>query len=35
MRVMTHLLREVVSHIQYADDTILLIKGDDQSVMHM
>jgi hypothetical protein len=28
--VMTHLLSEGITHIQYVDDTILMIEGDDR-----
>jgi hypothetical protein len=30
--VMTHLIPEGITHIQYADDTILMIKGDDELI---
>jgi hypothetical protein len=33
--VMTHLLEEGITHIQYADDTILMIEGDDLSITNM
>jgi hypothetical protein len=29
------LIPEGISHIQYADDTILMVEGDDSSVTHM
>jgi hypothetical protein len=32
---MTHLIPEGVTHIQYADDTILMIEGDVNSVVNM
>jgi hypothetical protein len=28
--IMTHLLLEGITYIQYADDTILMIEGDDR-----
>jgi hypothetical protein len=34
-RVMSHLVHEGISHIQYADDTILMVEGDDNSIAHM
>jgi hypothetical protein len=33
--VMSHLIPEGISHIQYADDTILMVEGDDKSITHM
>jgi hypothetical protein len=33
--VMTHLIPEGITHIQYADDTILMIEGDDSSIINM
>jgi hypothetical protein len=33
--VMTHLIPEGITHIQYVDDTILMIKGDDESITQM
>jgi hypothetical protein len=33
--VLTHLLHEGVTHIQYADDTILMVEGDDKSILNM
>jgi hypothetical protein len=33
--VLTHLIPEGITHIQYADDTILMIEGDDASVVNM
>jgi hypothetical protein len=33
--VLTHLIPEGITHIQYADDTILMIEGDDRSILHM
>jgi hypothetical protein len=33
--VMTHLLPEGITHIQYADDTIIMIEGDDASVINI
>jgi hypothetical protein len=33
--VMTHLIEEGIAHIQYADDTILMIQSDDMSVSNM
>jgi hypothetical protein len=33
--VLSHLIPEGISHIQYADDTILMVEGDDSSVTHM
>jgi hypothetical protein len=33
--VMTHLIPEGIPHIQYADDTILMVGGDDNSVVNM
>jgi hypothetical protein len=33
--VMSRLIPEGISHIQYADDTILMVEGDDKSITHM
>jgi hypothetical protein len=33
--VLTHLIPEGITHIQYADDTILMIEGDDASEVNM
>jgi hypothetical protein len=33
--VMTHLLPEGITYIQYADDTILMVEGDEQSIINM
>jgi hypothetical protein len=33
--LMTHLIEEGITHIQYADDTILMIEGDDNSIVNM
>jgi hypothetical protein len=33
--VMSHLLPEGITHIQYADDTILMVEGDEQSIIYM
>jgi hypothetical protein len=33
--VMAHLLGEGITHIQYADDTILMTEGDDVSVTNV
>jgi hypothetical protein len=33
--VLTHLIPERITHIQYTDDTILMIEGDDASVVNM
>jgi hypothetical protein len=33
--VMTHLIPKGITHIQYADDTIIMVEGDDKSVTHM
>jgi hypothetical protein len=33
--VMTHLIPEGITHIQYVGDTILMIKGDDESITQM
>jgi hypothetical protein len=33
--VMTHLIAEGIPHIQYADDTILMVEGDDASIANM
>jgi hypothetical protein len=33
--LMSHLIEEGITHIQYADDTILMIEGDDQSIVNM
>jgi hypothetical protein len=35
MGILTHLLPEGITHIQYVDDTIVMIKGDDASVTNM
>jgi hypothetical protein len=32
--VMSHLVPESISHIQYADDTILMVEGDANSIAH-
>jgi hypothetical protein len=33
--VMSHLILEGITHIQYADDTILMTEGDDTSIINM
>jgi hypothetical protein len=33
--LMTHLILEGISHVQYADDTILMIEGNDNLVINM
>jgi hypothetical protein len=33
--VMSHLIPEGITHIQYADDTILMVAGDDSSIVNM
>jgi hypothetical protein len=33
--LMSHLIEEGIRHIQYADDTILMIEGDDISLVNM
>jgi hypothetical protein len=33
--MMGHLISEGITHIQYADDTILIVEGDDDSVRNM
>jgi hypothetical protein len=33
--VMTHLIPEGITHIQYADDTISMVEGDDESTVNM
>jgi hypothetical protein len=33
--LMTHLIEEGITHIQYADDTMLVIEGDDKSISNM
>jgi hypothetical protein len=33
--LMTHLIKDWITHIQYADDTILMIEGDDKLVTNM
>jgi hypothetical protein len=33
--VMTHLLPEGLTHIRNADDTILMVDGDDESILHL
>jgi hypothetical protein len=33
--VMTHLLPEGITHIQYADDIILMVEGNEQSITYM
>jgi hypothetical protein len=33
--VMTHLISEGITHIQYADDTILMVEGHDESIVNM
>jgi hypothetical protein len=33
--VMAHLILEGITHIQYVDDTILMVEGDDDSVRNM
>jgi hypothetical protein len=30
-----HLIPEGITHIQYVDDTILMVEGDDNSIIHM
>jgi hypothetical protein len=32
---MSHLIPEGITHIQYADDTILMVAGDDSSIVNM
>jgi hypothetical protein len=33
--VLTHLIPEGITHIQYDDDTILMVDGEDQSIMNI
>jgi hypothetical protein len=33
--LMTHLIEDGITHIQYTDDTILMIEGDDKSITNM
>jgi hypothetical protein len=33
--LMTHLIPEGITHIQYADDTILMVEGNDSSIVNM
>jgi hypothetical protein len=33
--VMTHLIPKEISHLQYANDTILMVEGDDKSIVNM
>jgi hypothetical protein len=33
--VLSHMLSEGITHIQYADDMILMIDGDDESVTNL
>jgi hypothetical protein len=33
--IMSHLISEGISHIQYADDTILMVEGYDSSIVNM
>lgn len=33
--VLSHLIPEGITHIQYADDTILMAEGDDNSILHL
>jgi hypothetical protein len=32
---MSHLILEEITHIQYENDTILMVKGDDDSIVNM
>jgi hypothetical protein len=32
--VMYHLIPEGITHVQYADDTILMVEEDDTSITH-
>jgi hypothetical protein len=33
--VVIHLISEGITHVQYANDTILMVEGDDNSIIHM
>jgi hypothetical protein len=33
--LMTHLIEEGITHIQYADDTLLMVERDDKSLTNM
>jgi hypothetical protein len=33
--VMTHLIPEGITHIQYADDTILMVEDDEESIINL
>jgi hypothetical protein len=33
--VVRHLIPEGITHIQYADDTVLMVEGDEDSIIHM
>jgi hypothetical protein len=33
--VVSHLIPKEITHIQYADDTILMVEGDDRSIAQM
>jgi hypothetical protein len=33
--VMSHLISEGIAHLQYIDDTILMVAGDDSSIVNM
>jgi hypothetical protein len=33
--VVPHLIPEGITHVQYADDTILMVEGDDNSLIHI
>jgi hypothetical protein len=33
--VMIHLIQEGITHVQYVDDTMLMVEGDDTSILNM
>jgi hypothetical protein len=33
--VVRHLIPKGITHIQYADDTMLMVEGDEDSITHM
>jgi hypothetical protein len=33
--VMTHLIQEGITHVQYVDDRMLMVEGDDTSILNM
>jgi hypothetical protein len=33
--VLSHLIPEGITHVQYADDTMLMVEGDDTSILNM